>query len=1146
MLAIYLNGKPTPASLTAGVDYLFTALLDNEAPLQQHWTVSTAAGVLTSADGPFAYSFNSPQTHYIHVSAVGYAGQTEELLISVSVIDKRASAPSLSVAWAKLNWLPNEELRATLTFQDPDGLAPQNVAWVLYRNGLEMNRASGSRLSYPNAVAGTYRLRATAVDAYGNSVTADSAVLVRGGFELQSAIPPLQPGGTLQQIGELFSYELRYGGLTCTALPFPVAALTQEFLLPPGTTHFSFAVDGTPDDEVIVRTNLGNWALVGAPDGLSTEVYDYDYALFGTGAVPAPMDRYVRATIEVLNVHGATVSGGRLRLRVLCWQATPQVYAYTKCPASSYTGGQGARERRLLALFTNIDVQLNVGAVTAPAVKAYRCSDVQQIAATAVVTGAPGVAVPDTGVVYTVSNRAVVYEPVEVGLPELDAHSVYGLPQGRSCQLDLVQYGNPRTEQRVRRAYGKLNVYLAAGAVNAGTQITVTCYTGKYPGYRNFTLTVPSDCYSPDADLYVKIGELAVDAVDYEFERTGFVFDIRLDEGAVQSGSIANYPVAAESPGTLYTHASVFGIVNDGACFTQPVAVSRLTTEVTVGVFSPVSSCSDLACGDQGLYCYAPLVGTGSNVKVAQPLYAPAPFIALQTDQAVCYANPSFIQQITGTAMAGTLPAVFPYTGTTGCGVGYVYDNCNGTGVGLAVIYPLASSPHDFVGYGDYCWEFTGSVADLRPYTVVEAASVTPIVGCSVCSGTDPNGSAVAYLDQETGQTAYVNFPYLETGDSRWGVAGEKFDNGPVGLTDGSTRYTLRNSPLLSVATFSASGTLSFTTSHASFHRRLLRIRNGIGTEFKLSPGVAQTRFGVEPGDVVKLDYYQLSKTLLASPVGFVAWKAIIELPRVYDTVVMQLPAPAILTALGFCGLSQQSDYAFFQPLPSDVTQTLPNPDTFVTVSGTTVASELLLLRTRANGDIAPAVPPYPWYAGQPLAGPVTFKFYASRQIQGQHGEMDVWTSGTNAVWQTEDGASVWQTEDGASAWQLEQAPSAQALWPSYFADGDYRSLGLRQPVHRMTASGSYTSRNSIRVASTGTQRVPRVFTSAAGQRISVVTEGSLFELNGNVFYATGTKDAGISKTVYRGSSVDADYWQTEESGEPWELEAGSGFWQTQ
>lgn len=164
------------------------------------------------------------------------------------------------------------------------------------------------------------------------------------------------------------------------------------------------------------------------------------------------------------------------------------------------------------------------------------------------------------------------------------------------------------------------------------------------------------------------------------------------------------------------------------------------------------------------------------------------------------------------------------------------------------------------------------------------------------------------------------------------------------------------------------------------------------------------------------------------------------------------------IRAVGFTGLTDRSEYAFYGTLPADVARSEVNPDSILTV--TSQGTEYVVIRARGITDSPPALPVRSrWYAQDtPLVGPWVFKLYAGREDAGQNGDMDVWVEQSGTL-------------------------------PNGFFVNDYQSLikrGNPPPTNRPPE----IERNSLRVipfySDHNTHRFPSAYVASGGDRIVV------------------------------------------------------------
>jgi hypothetical protein len=922
-----------------------------------------------------------------------------------------------------------------------------------------------------------YRVQATVIDDTDGETLADSSITVPGQSGLTAAIPPAQPPATLQYLGDVYSPWLVTDEIYCAYLPYELTSISSTSYLMPGTQYVQVEVEGTLDDEAVVRTQTGNWTLKGPPSGLTNEVIAYDYQ-HHQPYIPAPLDLKLRYSVDSWNVHGLTAGAQRFRVKFKCYRQAPALYRYTACDWAAYPGGDGERERRLVALITQADVECDADLKlnrSGAGVLNYSLPSLTELKSVYLTTtGAPDQVFQDDRF-FTGQTVACHYEATDGS--NLKINAIYGLAGVRPSFLDFGQAAYPRIVQKVKRLYGKLMLFVAGGGFVKNTAITVKTRTKT--GENQTVITAAETVYSPDYDRYAKVGEADIDLTDFEFERLGLVFDFSINEGSAVTGAPAYYPLPKPAEEVLYSTVNAPAVKFDGACFSNPVPVSVFSgTWATEGV--SIVGCNQIECGPLGLYCYTSLTGTGT-INVAQPLGFPAPIIAPQWNQASCYGSPAYIQEVLDNS---ALLPVFAYTGATTCGVGYVYTACE-TGAALAVIYPVASVPHTYVSYGSLCYAYSGSYADLRPYTSVAVSSVVPVADCQdyVCTAANVAGPSVVYRDQATQQKVNVAFHHLDRGVPRFGAAPEIIDPG-YGITPSRTVpcEVTRKRTIFTLFTASESASIKIQIELPRFAWQINVYRGQTRLVWFAHAGIGEKTIQVIAGDRVEIDFTGLRQTGYVGQVR-VYYEKEVQLPRLYQTVTVAQASTSILRALGFCGITDRDDYVFFGSLPASAEQSPCNPDSRVTVQGT-LTSEMILVDNRATGDSS-AYSSLPYYQGQSIQGPLTFRFYADRDRLGQHGEMDVWLD-------------------------------TDQPFPAYLRSSPYQVMAYGTYSYRRDAQEGDVSRRGLRVVASPTGiHYPRVHTSAAGERISVMSEGGTVYQNSLPYVYTGTVDTGLSELVH-------------------------------
>lgn len=1082
-IALLANGQPAPATFQVGVRTILSFEVDGEPAYPVLWTIQRRAGEPRNGVEKVIFEPESAEPYYLYVQAV--AGDSlQEAVFTLDVTATGQSATRVTVAWSD----PLPTTKNPFDARIICSTKPSSIGWRLLINNVPVLTGSGDLASVNVVQPCIVRLIATVIDAYGNTVEADSSLAVQAPFGLQSSITPPQPVGTLQLLGDVYSPPVVGQGVLATYLPYELMSLTHTVKLLPGTTHYLIDLDpvnNVVEDEVVVRTAHGNWTINGPPNGLTAEGLPYDYQ-HGLPYQPAALDLNATFTAEVWKVHGMTARPFNFRLRVRCYRDGAALYRYTPCDWSAYYGGEGQRQRRMLALITSVDAKLDAESpddrLGSQAVETFTVPHQRLVLGQFTNTGSPDRPIYQEDHFFSDQNCVSRYEHVDGLLKDLLVSCSYGLPGIRPCYLDFSQAAKPRIIQKLKRLYGELVVYVAGGALTPGTVITVRIHTGKGPV--TYTVPVSTAIYNPNYDQFDRVASIPIDLSDFEFERIGVLMDFTVDETNAASGTSTYDPLHQVGDDYFFTGINSPAIKVDTACYRDPQLVS-----VFEGTFAgsavPLPDCNRLACGPVGIYCYTPFDRGGDTVNVAQPLGFPAPFIAYTDDQARCYHRPIFLYEVTAES-AGS-HAVYGYTGTTGCGIGYRYIACNHSGT-LVVIFPTVATPHAVVSFSGTCWVFDGNGDDLRPYEVVTASDVTPVFSCAdtECTGADPDGDSVLYLDQELNRPVSVQFHHLDYGIPACGVAPEHFSTGFSLTPPGKAKYTIWQESMLLFAQ-PEQATVKLDVTPNNIWRDVVIQRSGRRFHYKLPPGVQSTTLPLEASDQVFLEFGSYLNVYRGKS-GEATWERIVEVPRVYDTAVMTFAGSQAITAIGFTGLTNRQDYTFYGTLPADVEMALPNPDSVVTVQDG-VLPEMILVRAQAVNENR-FIFNKPSYAGQRLSSPVTFRFYANRSRAGQHGEMDVW---------------------------LEN----DYIFPPYLKVSPYKVLAYGDYSYRKTAQFGDTTRRSLRVVSSPdtaeTLRLPRIYADDRGERISARASDEYVFYKDQPYVFNGTLDSGISEIVHHG-----------------------------
>lgn len=1111
-IALLVNGSTAPTSYQIGTPYYLKAQVDGVDPISVSWSLGRRGEAAVVGSGDVLFEPVAAEPYYLSLQVLKADGRLAEQIFVLATSAAQTATTPVSIIWDSASPAIGSPFGATIVVSDP--LPARSISWVVLFNNVQIQGGSGTRVDLQVPQPGVVRLMVTLINFYGAVVQADSCVATDTPYCLQTAIVPPAPNTSLLFLGSVYTPLMESGETLCSYLPYELASLASVAKLPPGTTHFSVEVDpSTPlaPGEVVVRTKLGNWTLIGSPTGLTDEALPYDYQ-HGQPVQPAPLDLNAHYTIDAWNVHGVTAAAYRFRVRFKCYRVAPALYRYTPCDWSSYEGGFGQRQRRMVAVVTNVDVLLdaespqNRGGSTA--VESYTTPETTVIRGTfdRVQGGALNAYQDDH--FYTRQNLAAVYESPSGQLSDFEVHAVYGTPDGLPSYLDFSQPGLPRIVNKPQRLWGKIMLYGAAGAFESGTVITARIALGAAPGYREVVLTVVDSVYNPSDSQYLKIAEAEIDLSDFEFDRVGLVITFHLDESNVQGQTPAYLPLAEPVMDAFYTSINAPAISVDTACFRDPVLVP-VYEGTFAGSSTPLPDCNTLKCGPLGVYCYIEVGGT-VTYNAAQPLGFPAPFIARVEDQAKCYGTPSLLYEQTSEHAGSN--ALLGYATSAGCGVPYRYVLCSGTGT-LAVIFPVATSPHSVLQHAARCYSYAGTLSDLRAYTVATAADTTPVSGCLdvACTGSNSQGDTYAYQDLERQTEVLVSFAHASApGFPRIGVAPQIVSSGNGLTPPGSYTYFLDGQKVFPLFTAAENADVVFHVGPASLRREIVLTRGAQRLHYLLGLGVSTITVPVQAGDSVALDLSRFSTTFRYRG-GTVTWQKQSTLPRLYDTVTYAFSGSSTVRALGFTGLSERDDYAYYGTLPADVAQTTPNPDSAVTVQDSS-GTEMLLVRTRAQGE-RPWSFDVPGYSGQVLSSPLTFRFYAGRSQQGAHGEMDVW---------------------------LDSAGTA----PEYFRVSPYKALVRGDEGYFRSSVLGATARRGLRVA-TATEATeyasPRVFSDARGARIVAQTVDDQFDYEGNTYIFYGTVDYGISDRILRvtgSTSVwlteDGDPYLTEDTEAPW------------
>lgn len=1091
--------------------------------------------------------------HTISARIVGEFGMFQDVANTVNVTSSVGVAET-GVIWSKLVFSAGEALSAKITARDSRGVAASRILWQLSRNGQSILNGEGAAVRFVGTLPGVYRVKGTAYCQDRSQLAFDSSAFVEGSVNGRHTLPVPDYEGTAVYLGAVFTQNIPVAAGVATSLPYQTASSTEDILLLPGTTHWMFDLDPdatTVDDEVVVRTKKGNWCLNGLAGGLSGESTGFDYG-YMPAMIPAPADKRLRLTADFFKVHGVAYTASNSRVRVKCYRLNPtasrSVYCYERCSNSSFPGGTGRRARQWAVLFTNLDVQLDVFSGlnrqgTGNLVISYTTANPTSIPLMTLSTSGTPHPVPGySGLFYTDSNLYAFYE--SAGYSDLAAKAVSAIEGVRPCCISLMTFNHskPVISSRIKRAYGKMVVFLKNGVLLDDSYLNFTIYRADGTRLSAATLhyatlsPTPVNLYANTDDVFVKVGEIDVDFNDFQFDETGLVVDLTVDESSAEISTVPSpVPTPVVGPDYIYSTTFAHTVSFDGACYTNPTYVPIIDDEVVV--VSAVGGCQDPVCGPAALYCYTALNAPIESVILPQPFGMPAPFVSYGSNPARCFYNPIPAVDVVGTNVStGSYTGshtfnLWTFSGTSLCGASYAYTACQSAyapclanNCSIIVVYPISSSPHSTIEYAGRCYSFNGSTQAYGTRTAIPVASVTAVADCRdpACTQFNANGSVVVYNDTQTQLEVPVRFEHLDYGTAHYGVAVQKVDNWASGLVDGSKVVVFTTEPNVLIYTSPGTGTMIFEIGLAGVRKQVVLERAGAQTVYNTGASSSRQSLALLPGDKV---YLRVADAYGRLPLRYrnlrvaVHWHPVPFLPRLFDTVVVPYSGSTSINAVGFCAYTAQGAYAFYGTLPFNGSMTGPlNPDTLLTVTAGTQEYSLLMLRAEGDSRLFP-LGGIPVYAGQALNGPFTFKFYAARDAFGAHGEMDVWfdTHGT---------------------------------FPTYLRAGLYDALELSGTAYRKEPAPTDTDRNSYAVVSAADVTLlawPNLYVSDVGRVISVdASSGSGVTYNGTTFRLPAAPvsplDPGLSYTIYSGGAVvNLDAWANS-ADDPW-LTDSSAAW---
>jgi hypothetical protein len=389
----------------------------------------------------------------------------------------------------------------------------------------------------------------------------------------------------------------------------------------------------------------------------------------------------------------------------------------------------------------------------------------------------------------------------------------------------------------------------------------------------------------------------------------------------------------------------------DGACFSSPVIVTEITDEDSMLIFSAGTihpGCGVVECGRVGLYCYESVDEPTTTISVFQPYGFPALNIVEATNQTRCYHNPALIKQVFQDTAFYLSPSGYVFgshaleVSTDYCGSAYRYTQCGGV-ADLVVIY-TTGTVHDTLKYNGACYSNPMSIVQVgtsdQPITGTESSFVT---GCAdpECTSAIPDiiGNTVCYREYDSSAPVRVEFNNLDNGIPYYAVAPETEDSGSGSNTEGSITATFRGTTtrIVVIGSVSSNGTLEMSVVAPGCLKQVVVTHNGTDAAYNIAASESRLVITVYAGDRVSVAVRsnKPNKSKLINPVPVrVSWKPIASKFRKYDTTVMTYNGTTVVRAVGFCGLSNRSDYTYYGTLPATTITSYPNPDTFMTVHG--------------------------------------------------------------------------------------------------------------------------------------------------------------------------------------------------------------------
>lgn len=1047
--------------------------IDGRPVLPDVWTVYVGTTVVYSGVGTdIFFTPTQAQPHTVHVIAQHPDGYPVEGLVVYSVTGRPVGTASIYVCWDRSVYQERDILVGTITSNDPEGLPARINAWTLTWNNQVMRSGTGNSIFYEGLYHGLWRVQMTGVDFYGTPISGDATVFVQPYYERRDSTVPPVLDGTLVYLGSVFSGVMHADGGPTPTLPFQLASYAQEAKLMPGTTHVFFDIDPSynqVDDEVVIRSHTGNYALMGllapgAPIGYDVLPNDY---------LPAGADKQMRYTIDVFNTSGAFYAPMNFRVRVKCYRLVPALYRYSQCPYSTHPGGEGERQRRWALVFDQIQLQDG---------RLYQAQPPGTIPLTTLTaSGLPNPYNSLSRVIYTESNRYVTYE--RNAAPELDAKAVCAIEGLRPFCMAVQVPGRLPEFTTLGKLSGKMYLYLNGAAVTQGSTVRVRIQGGFSESV--YTVPILADVYNPSTDAFVAVGAVDVNTQDYQFDFNGLVAWVEMDETTAVELPPGTLPTPAWGPDYVYSgtySGTVARAVSfDGACYTGPVRMTAVDIE-EASVVQQISGCTDPTCGPTGIYCYAAVCAPAECVQVTQPLHNPAAYVAYGSNPSRCYGSPEFIAE-------GSVSGDFVAVSGDLCGDAYRYVRCDLKDTAI-VVYPCLTVPHNYVLYSDECYALSGAVTGYGTVTtVIPVGSVSAVASCSdvLCTGSNANGDAYVYFDTQTDDKIPVYFEGLASGVPTFGVAPAKVDLGST-LTSGAIALKFSTRPRMDITTISSTGILVLDVGLSTINKRVILQRNMAETVYNVPVHATTVTVSVQPYDRLLLDisaYGSFTKRL-RNISTLVRWMPQIQIPRLFDTAYVSVSGTYAINALGFTGPTDRTSYQFYGTLPADTLSSVVNPDSLVTVQGVDVPTpEFALVRNRSLAEPPPGMPNHvQWYSGQTFTGQVRFNFYALRNKQGSHGEMDVWFS-------------------------------TAGDFPNYLLAQPYRALVRDSRSYRCDSSKMLATRNAFAAASGfGGAQLPNVYAEpSTGQVVSSKASSFAIRKGAATLYRK-QQDTGIARNV--------------------------------